>query len=177
MPLGILAKLLGWTGLPQWAIEVLAIAAALGIVYGYHRYAMHEAAVRAVAEYRQELDAQSAKLKAEAQAKIAANTRQNAAADAAVVGALNAQFSKIAADRDDLARRLRDAEAAHRRNTVLACPAGGPAAARQGAGSTPGVDVEFDRLGQVALDLRQAGAKLDAALAACEADRHQLNGR
>lgn len=65
MPASIIAKLLSWTGLPQWALELIAVGLVVIALMFYHHHVVNVG----VAEQQAADDKASAKLVADAKAK------------------------------------------------------------------------------------------------------------
>lgn len=82
MPLSIIAWVLGKTGLPQWALELIALAAVAAGVYAYHVHTFNRGVATEVAR----VELQNAKTTAQLEGK------------AATAGALHADESKDLGD-------------------------------------------------------------------------------
>lgn len=80
--MSIVGKLLGWTGLPQWAVEMIALAIAALIVWGWWVHHNHVLVAQGVSQQQSADNAAKAKLDIETAAKTAALAARVAAAEA-----------------------------------------------------------------------------------------------
>jgi hypothetical protein len=67
MPVSLIAWMLGKTGLPQWALELIALAAVAGGVYAYHIHTFNRGVATEVAR----VNLQNAKVTAQLEGKAA----------------------------------------------------------------------------------------------------------
>lgn len=67
MPVSLIAWVLGKTGLPQWALELIALAAVAGAVYAYHVHTFNRGVATEVAR----VNLQNAKVTAQLEGKAA----------------------------------------------------------------------------------------------------------
>jgi len=123
------------------------------------------------------VQAASEKAEAAAEAKIVNLNVQHAAEVASVKGALNVQLQTVSAQHDADAQRLREYDAYRAAHPAMASAQARSGTANAGAAGGVGDDDRLSSLEQVALGLATAGARVNAALTACMADRDGLDGK
>ena len=148
----MIATLLGWTKLPQWALELIVIGV---LVAGFGATPCTSGIIGAAHEIAA-LKASSDKLLASTQKQIAQLTTQHAADTAKILGKLHDEQNRNAMLADSDASRLREFDAYRRAHPALGSTAGKPGTVASGTASAPDVGELSQRLEQVAGELANA---------------------
>lgn len=161
-------SLLSLTSAKEWFWAGLVIAMGLLALHIYHAGENHEIAA---------MQAQSAKLVAQAQAQVAATQANYQSQITTLQEKSNAQQKIAAAQSGADAQLVRNYDAYRRAHPDVGSPAGAAGASSPGADGADGTDTILNRLEQVALELTAAARDAGNALGACVSERNTLTGK